>query len=327
MTPERSLYPMGPGKVRAEWGPMRLVLEVWRNKSPDGHLAWSGGWIAFQALEAVAGEYHQLQSPSLELKAAPRSRVAAAMLQATRALMEPDLTPMAAVAGSIADHVADWLVEQGAEKAVVDNGGDIAIRLDPDSWARVGLQALPQQPEVNHTLLLDGRQTSWGVATSGLGGRSLTKGIASNVTVLAQSAAAADAAATAVANACTVEDARILRVPARSLDPASDLGDDLVTMGLEPLEDELWNVALERGMAKAERFQSQGWIFGAYCVAGPMSAWTSSLAQFSLPPSDSMDSANFPFLPALGQKNFRFAGGKAEQKLYSPDYPWSVYKR
>lgn len=283
MTSERSLYPMGLGKVRAEWGPMRLVLEAWRKGSPDDDLAWSGGRMAFQALEDIGAEYRRLQAPSLELKIVPRSQVAAAMLQATRALREPDLTPMAAVAGSIADHVADWLADQGAEKAIVDNGGDIAIRLSPTSSARVGLQALPQQPEVNHTLHLDGRQSSWGVATSGLGGRSLTKGIASSVTVLAQTAAAADAAATAVANACTVDDARILRIPARSVDPASDLGEDLVTMGLEPLEDEIWYVALERGKVKAEMYQSQGCIFGTYCVVGPQSAWTSSLDQFSLP--------------------------------------------
>lgn len=274
MTSERSLYPAGPGTVRAEWGPMRLVLEVWRKNRPDGDLAWSGGRIAFQALEDIGAEYRRLQAPSLELKIDPRSRVAAAMLQATRALHEPDLTPMAAVAGSIADQVADWLAEQGAEKAIVDNGGDIAIRLSPTSSARVGLQALPRQPEVNHTLLLDGRQTSWGVATSGLGGRSLTKGIASTVTVLAQTAAAADAAATAVANACTVDDVRILQVPARSLDPTSDLGDDLVTMGLEPLENELWAQALEQGMAKAETYCMNGLLSWAGCIVGPLSAVT-----------------------------------------------------
>ncbi len=300
MTSERSLHLVGPGMVWAEWGPMRLVLEVWRKGRPDDNLACSGGRMAFQALEDVGAEYRRLQTPSLGLKISPRSRVAAAMLQASRALMEPDLTPMAAVAGSIADQVADCLVDQGAEKAIVNNGGDIAIRLSPDSVARVGLQALLRQPEENHILYLDGRQASWGVATSGLGGRSLTKGIASNVTVLAQSAAAADAAATAVANACTVDDPRILRVPARSLDPGSDLGDEPITVGVEPLEDELWNVALERGMAKAKRYQSHGWIFGAYGVAGPLSAWTSSLAQFSLLPSGSMNSADFPFLPVLG---------------------------
>ena len=278
MTSERSLYPMGPGKVRAEWGPMRLVLEVWRKGRPDDDLAWSGGRMAFQTLEDIGSEYRRLQAPSLELNIVPRSRVAAAMLQATRALREPDLTPMAAVAGSIADEVADWLAEQGAEKAVVDNGGDIAIRLSPTSSVRVGLQALPQQPEVNHTLHLDGRQSSWGVATSALGGRSLTKGIASNVTVLAQNAAAADAAATAVANACTVDDARILRVTARSVDPASDLGEDLVTIGLEPLEDELWTQALENGMAKAEEYRLYGLVYWVRCTVGPLSSVMESLS-------------------------------------------------
>ena len=282
MTPEQSLDSWGPGKVRAEWGPMSLVLEVRRRGRPDDALARAGGWKAFQVLEDVAAEYAHLQAPSLELEYVPHSRAAAAMLASTRALQEPDLTPMAAVAGSIADEVADWLAEQETEKVVVDNGGDIAIRLGPSASARVGLQAVPQQPGMNYTLHLDGRQPAWGVATSGLGGRSLTKGIASYVTVLARTAAGADAAATAVANACTVEDRRILRVPARSIDPASDLGDDLVTMGLEPLSQDLWAQALQKGMAKAEKFRMQGHLAWVRCTGGQLFFVTESLCCLGL---------------------------------------------
>jgi uncharacterized protein len=64
-----------------------------------------------------------------------------------------------------------------------------------------------------------------GIATSGRHGRSLSLGIADSVTVLAATAAAADAAATLIANAVDLPGhAAVRRAPACSLDPDSDLG-------------------------------------------------------------------------------------------------------
>src|SRR5665648_594374 len=49
------------------------------------------------------------------------------------------LTPMAAVAGTFADLVGDWLVEKGASKVMINNGGDIAIRLFGKEKTKLGL--------------------------------------------------------------------------------------------------------------------------------------------------------------------------------------------
>ena len=70
-----------------------------------------------------------------------------------------------------------------------------------------------------------------GAATKGAGGRSFSLGIADAVTVLAAIAAAADAAATIIANAVDLPGhPAIRRVPASEIDPDSDLGDRLVTV-------------------------------------------------------------------------------------------------
>jgi len=102
-----------------------------------------------------------------------------------------------------------------------------------------------------------------GIATSGWRGRSFSLGIADSVTVLAPTAAAADAAATIVANAVDVDDARIARAPASSVRDDSDLGDRLVTLVVPPLPSELVAAALARGTAEARRQIAAGRIVAA----------------------------------------------------------------
>ena len=89
-------------------------------------------------------------------------------------------------------------------RAWVNNGGDIALHLAPDQSVRVGLYAdlaRLQVQELMQGLNLDGAfevthaMPVRGVATSGWRGRSFSLGIADSVTVLAATAAQADAAA------------------------------------------------------------------------------------------------------------------------------------
>ena len=111
-----------------------------------------------------------------------------------------------------------------------------------------------------------------GVATSGRackgrGGRSFSFGIADAVTVLAADGAAADAAATIIANAVDLPGhAAVIRVPACEIDPDSDLGARLVTLDLAQLDRADVDRALRAGIAKAERLRQTGHIFGAVLV-------------------------------------------------------------
>jgi hypothetical protein len=127
-------------------------------------------------------------------------------------------------------------------------------------------------PAIDGTLALDAAMPVRGLATSGRackgsGGRSFSFGIADAVTVLARDAAAADAAATIVANAVDLPGhPAIGRAPAADIDPDSDLGDRLVTVDVGPLAAGEARAALATGMARAAALQRAGLIYGAVLV-------------------------------------------------------------
>jgi ApbE superfamily uncharacterized protein (UPF0280 family) len=183
------------------------------------------------------------------------------------------LTPMAAVAGAVADHMLERLMSgRVLEKAYVNDGGDIAFHLSPGARLDCALVADLAAPSVDgrfaltHELPVRGLATS-GRATKGEGGRSFSLGIADAVTVLATDAAAADAAATLIANAVDLPGHRaVTRVPARELDPDSDLGDRLVTVALGPLHADEIRHALAAGRREAKRLADAGRIHAAVLV-------------------------------------------------------------
>jgi hypothetical protein len=194
----------------------------------------------------------------------PEEDLAVKMITAVKAVGDDDLTPMAAVAGTIADAVADRLVGQKMDRVIVDNGGDISLRLAAGETATVGIRPLIDNLQVSHVLRLDASQPSWGVTTSGVGGRSLTRGIASAVTVVAVNASVADAAATAIGNACFVEDDDIIQLPAESLDPNTDLAGLSVTTEVGELLPGKVLEAIESARQKTELLSQRKIIFGAF---------------------------------------------------------------
>ena len=152
------------------------------------------------------------------------------MVAAVRVLDEGDFTPMAAVAGTFAELIAEAVLAAGADRVIVNNGGDIAARAAPGERVRVGIVSDLASRRVTHNLdLADGR--AGGVATSGFGGRSLTKGIASAAVAVAASASVADALATALANATYAAHPAIERCLAEELDPGTDIRGHVVTRG------------------------------------------------------------------------------------------------
>src|SRR4029078_2124007 len=174
------------------------------------------------------------------------------------------ITPMAAVAGSVAEEVLRvMLAAANLERAYVNNGGDIALHLTDGEQFTVGLMDRPDRHGPMRTLIVDADDPSRGIATSGRHGRSFSLGIADAVTVLARRAADADAAATLIANAVDVRDAAVTRRPARELDPDSDLQELAVTVGVGPLGDAKVAAALASGRAAAEAMIASGLIEGA----------------------------------------------------------------
>ncbi len=277
MSYEQSIKLLDEQTVLAECGPMRLAIRAWQDNHPQITLCRKAAAVSFGYLEAVAEHQKILALPFKQIATPPDNDLAQRMIQSVKAVGEADLTPMAAVAGTIADAVADWLFQQGPTKVVVDNGGDIAIRLAADKTATVGIRPQINSFEISHIAQLDDRQSSWGVTTSGLGGRSFTRGIATAVTVLAESASIADAAATSIGNACFVQDPNIWQMPAEQIDPNTDLAGQLVTIHIGKLTRSKREIAQTRALQRAEDLVASERIDGALICQDKLFAMTASL--------------------------------------------------
>jgi ApbE superfamily uncharacterized protein (UPF0280 family) len=275
--------------VIAECGPMRLVIRAWKKGQPQIEVARKAAEKSIRYLEQIARCRLLLSRPISEAVKWPKGDLAVQMISSVNAIGDDDLTPMAAVAGTIADAVADWLVDQKMDRVIVDNGGDIALRLEAGETATVGIRPQIDNLLVSHVLHLDAGQPSWGVTTSGVGGRSLTRGIASAVTVVAANASMADAAATAIGNACFVEDGAIVQLPAESLDPNTDLAGLSVTTEVGELLPEKILKAIESARRKAELLSQRKIILGAFMALQNVFAISDGLKPYISPVSEAGD--------------------------------------
>lgn len=269
MTAQRALLP--DGRWHFQHGPMDIVIGA------DGDTrvlasAHEAAWARFQPLlDELVGELALLRRP-VGGECLLRGDVARCMWRACKPFEGGFITPMAAVAGAVAQALVECYERAGVERAWVNNGGDIALHLAPERALRVGLYAdlaRLDERELREGLTTDGRfdvthaMPVRGVATSGWRGRSFSLGIADSVTVLAATAAEADAAATVIANAVDVADPRIVRRPACELKDDSDLGAREVTVDVPPLPPELVRRALGAGARVADRLRVSGLIHAA----------------------------------------------------------------
>jgi len=271
---ERSATVLPGGSVLAESGPMRLVISAGIGKVVQTKMALKAAEESFGFLERVARHRKFLGRHFLESRGEIRDPLVLKMIESVMMVDDEDLTPMAAVAGTIADEVADFLFEHGMTKVVVDNGGDVAIRSDRDEPITVGIRPDVNDRSVSHVIGLDPGLRSHGVATSGLGGRSLTRGIASAATVVARTASLADAAATAVANASFLEDEQILRRRAEDLDPYTDIAGLDVTVGVGALSEQKKSRAVSQAIRRAEDLVRREVILGAFVAVQGMHGMT-----------------------------------------------------
>jgi len=224
-------------------------------------------------LDELVGELALLRQP-VGAECPLRGPIAQRMWQACAPFSAGFITPMAAVAGAVAQELIACFHRPGIERAWINNGGDIALYLAPGHSVRVGLFADLARFDLRDTgpLTTDGQfevtaeMPVRGVATSGWRGRSFSLGIADSVTVLAATAAEADAAATVIANAVNVEDRGIHRLPANQCKDDSDLRDLLVTRDVEPLAPAQVHRALDAGVARATALQRMGLVVSAMLV-------------------------------------------------------------
>ncbi|HOI72250.1 MAG TPA: UPF0280 family protein [Methanobacterium sp.] len=110
-----------------------------------------------------------------------------------------EVGPMAAVAGSIAQLSMGYLINEGAKMAIIDNGGDLALKTNKD--VIIGVYAGDSSLSGQMGFKLKHEKTPMGVCTSsGTVGHSMSFGRSDSVTVFADEASVADALATSIAN-------------------------------------------------------------------------------------------------------------------------------
>lgn len=256
------------GRWHFQHGPIDLVIGA-NGDAAAIEAALEDCWRDFTGvLSALCAELAGLRSPctpALRLE----GPVARRMLAACTPYAERFglfVTPMAAVAGAVADHLIGHFRRPGIHRAYVNDGGDIALHLQPGRSYEVGLVADISAPCLDGSLRVRAMDPVRGIATSGWRGRSFSFGIADSVTVLAADAAAADAAATLIANHVNVEAPEIVRAPANSLRDDTDLGDRLVTVQVPRLPGPMVDEALARGARFAARCRAEGLIHAALLV-------------------------------------------------------------
>lgn len=248
----------------AECGPMRLVISASVGKVPQPEMGMKAAEESFLYLERIARLRHLLGRGVPNNPQDIDDPLAKEMFRSVMSTGDKDLTPMAAVAGAIGDAVADYLYERGMTKVVVNNGGDVSVRLRGGEPVKVGIRPVVGEEGGSHVIQLDSDRPSWGIASSGLGGRSLTRGIASAVTIIAGTASIADAAATAIANASFIEDEQVIQRPAEEIDPDTDIPGIPVTVRVGPLSKEKKSRALSGAMEKTAALVRKEIIFGAF---------------------------------------------------------------
>jgi ApbE superfamily uncharacterized protein (UPF0280 family) len=255
-----------------------MFISASENGRPLVELAEEGAHFAMKVLEELARFLPVIKKKAQKLGIGEKyPDVVRRMIEATRKMEEPDLTPLAAVAGTASDVVADFIFNRGGTKIIVDNGGDIAIRLREGEVARVGIKTEIEAKQPDYLITIDSTIGIGGVATSGLGGRSFTKGIASASTVISGSASLSDAAATVIGNFTNVEDPYIMRCLAERLYPDTDIAGERVTTKVGRLSREKIEKALNNGLSKGHSLYEKGLIKGAFIAVQEKVVWTESM--------------------------------------------------
>lgn len=253
-------------RLHLQDGPIDLIVEAFG--APDEvRAAYRAATQRFvSVLNELCEELFLLRQPAHEHSPLPHGLVAQRMMLAVKPFADENfITPMAAVAGSVAEEIL-FTMSSAANltRAYVNNGGDIALYLGCGERFTAGAVQTANAPKLFAATTLDATMPVRGIATSGWPGRSFSLGIADAVTVLAKTASMADAAATIVANAIDLPGhPNIARIPARDLAPDSDLGDRLVTRHVGPLSIEEIECALHAGSVVASSLATRELIHSA----------------------------------------------------------------
>ena len=263
--PQIALLPDGK-RLHLQDGPIDLIIEA-RGSDVDVRAAYEAAARRFTGLlDELCAELVELRRAADPVRCTLKGSVARRMhSEVAPFAADHFMTPMAAVAGSVAEEILGAMLGAARlDRAYVNNGGDIALHLADGEHFTVGLMDRPDRHGLLRTTTIDAAEAVRGVATSGRHGRSFSLGIADAVTVLARTASQADAAATIIANAVDLPGhPAVIRCPANELQPDSDLGSRLVTRDVGVLDEDEVETALRAGANRAQQLLAAGLIEGA----------------------------------------------------------------
>ncbi|UVK41401.1 UPF0280 family protein [Mesorhizobium sp. AR10] len=265
-------------RMHLNHGPIDLIVEAF-GEAGERRAAYEQAVARFQTiLTELVEELSELRRPASSRLRHFASPTARRMEAAIVPLAKRFITPMAAVAGSVADEILGALLAgRKLDRAYVNNGGDSAIHLGPGQSMTLAIAGTGHG--LSDRITVRAEDGIRGIATSGWRGRSFSLGIADAVTVLARTGAEADAAATLIANAIDLPGhPAVKREPAHDLAPDSDLGDRLVTQGVGPLSAAEIATALDSGLAVADDFRRNGLISAAALFLAGHISITGSMA-------------------------------------------------
>ena len=253
------------GRLHLSHGPIDVVLKAFGAPECAARAHAAAARRFPEILPELCAELATLRAPFGTAR--PQNPVGRRMAAACRPFADMFVTPMAAVAGSVADELLTVMREAAPlRRAYVNDGGDIALFCAPGEAVDIAIAGdfgFGPVPARSGTIRIGHADGIGGIATSGARGRSLSLGIADSVTVLAADGASADVAATLIGNAVDCDDASIERRPAVELDPDSDLGELPVTIRVGPLSPAAIRIALANGLARARLYRERGLIVDA----------------------------------------------------------------
>lgn len=254
-------------RLHLQHGPIDLIIDA-MGEHAHVRVAYKQAAVAFnQILDCLAAQLPVLRkSYNCDTDSDFVGPVAIRMRNAVKLLGDYNVTPMIAVAGAVSDHVLSCMVKEcKLVRAQVNNGGDIALFLSDGASVKIGICTDLEKSDFQNILTVSKEHGIGGVATSGWQGRSHSLGIADAVTVVASTAAAADVAATLIANAVDLPNSvKVSRLPATEIEPDSDLGERLVTVGVAPLTVAEKMSALKAGEIRARHLMSAGDVVACF---------------------------------------------------------------
>jgi hypothetical protein len=264
---------LGDGRQHFQHGPIDIVAQAEGESAAVASAHEAAAKRFATILSELVKELPVLRQPiSTQAPCPLNGPIARIMWEACQRCPSDFITPMAAVAGSVAQELIAFYEQPGISRAWVNNGGDIALYLTPGTHVEIGLfadlskldgLAIQQGISLDGRLSVDYAMGVRGIATSGWRGRSFSLGIADSVTVLAQSAGLADAAATVIANAVNTAHPAVERLPANQVKDDADLGEKLVTVHVPALDDNTVHEALKQGLQQALQMKQNGLIFAS----------------------------------------------------------------